>query len=212
MTQLHHHGLVSYKTFAHKLDQLAQSKGFTLLSSPPQPQQTEDHITSARSSPTPYTVPDSPTETDNFIDKLDPVGSAESVVPAAAPTRAPAILAPLRDSLHQLSNQLQSPPLANLSARSASTNPSSASLSTALSTLSSFISTQNSVASSMAYRPYIGYTSTGTPTVGQGLSQGQLELKEVVTSLKAEIRTVKGALLNRRNFAALPGREEGVAA
>ena len=64
----------------------------------------------------------------------------------------------------------------------------------------------------MAYKPYIGYSPNGTAVVGQGLSQDQVELKEAVTTFKATIRTVKGALLNRRNFAALPPRGEGIVA
>lgn len=211
ITQLHEHGLVKYDAFADKVVKLAAAKGFRLISPPHDNSPLATAAAEQDSNPA-YTVPGSAGEGDALLEKEESTPPDESSETDASSTPAPAILAPLRDSLHQLTNAIQSPPFANQITTAPSAKSSSVSLAASLSALSSLITTQNSVASSMAYRPYIGYNASGTPTVGQGLSQDQLELKEVVTGLKAEIRTVKGALLNRRNFAALPPRAEAVGA
>lgn len=212
ITQLHQHGLVSYEAFAGKLHDLAAAKGFTLLA-PPHDSAKPGSESADAPAESPASVEETHSDEKTGLLAGDELAEGDGTETAPAPAvSAPAILAPLRDSLHQLSNSLQAPPLANSSASSVTTTSASTSLSTSLSTLSTFITTQNSASSSMAYRPYIGYNSTGTPAIGQGLSQDQLELKEIITGLKAEIRTVKGALLNRRNFATLPARGEAVAA
>ncbi|ORY81746.1 hypothetical protein BCR35DRAFT_303879 [Leucosporidium creatinivorum] len=71
----------------------------------------------------------------------------------------------------------------------------------ALSSLNSYLETETYAVVTSAYRSYGAQAATGG-------SKDRTPLLDAVSNLKAEIRSVKGALLNRRNFAALAPRGE----
>ncbi|BGP24912.1 peroxisomal membrane anchor protein [Rhodotorula toruloides] len=117
----------------------------------------------------------------------------------------PQLLEPVKSSLSNLRTDIKSASPSALSASSAhsSSNPSNlvqpqGTLMRSLVTFNEYLDSETYSASTFhTYRAYGAYGSTGTSTA----TGERKALQEVTHSFKAEIRSLKGALLNRRNFA-----------
>ncbi|BGP32349.1 hypothetical protein JCM10296v2_004130 [Rhodotorula toruloides] len=130
-------------------------------------------------------------------------GAAEQSPPTLPPP--PHVLDPVRTSLSTLHAEVKSASPSALSASSAhsSSNPSNlvqpqGTLMRSLVTFNEYLDSEIYSASTFhTYRPYGAYGSSGTSTA----TGERKALQEVTHNFKAEIRSLKGALLNRRNFA-----------
>ncbi|GAA5996701.1 uncharacterized protein JCM10292_003145 [Rhodotorula paludigena] len=120
----------------------------------------------------------------------------------------PQLLAPLHASLGALRTELQSASPTSPASTSAhvSTNPSNlvqpqGTLMRSLVTLNEYLESETYAASTFhTYRPYGAYGSAGSSTA----TGERKALQESAHNFKAEIRSIKGALLNRRNFVSRP--------
>ncbi|TNY24665.1 Peroxin Pex14/17-penicillium chrysogenum [Rhodotorula diobovata] len=136
--------------------------------------------------------------------EADPAQAPEPTLP---PT--PQVLAPLRSSLSTLNTELKAASAPSASSSSSPhagglTNPSNlvqpqGMLMRSLVTLNEYLESETYAASTFhTYRPYGAYgASSGGPTTATGERKA---LQEVTHNFKADIRSLKGALLNRRNF------------
>ncbi|BGO99900.1 Peroxin Pex14/17-Penicillium chrysogenum [Rhodotorula toruloides ATCC 204091] len=130
-------------------------------------------------------------------------GAAEQSTPSLPPP--PQLLEPVKSSLSILRAEVKSASPSALSASSAhsSSNPSNlvqpqGTLMRSLVTFNEYLDSEIYSASTFhTYRPYGAYRSSGTSTA----TGERKALQEVTHNFKAEIRSLKGALLNRRNFA-----------
>ncbi|POY75146.1 hypothetical protein BMF94_1777 [Rhodotorula taiwanensis] len=128
-------------------------------------------------------------------------GGAEDTSPSPLPPP-PRILEPVKTSLSSLRSSLVSAsPSANPTTLA---NPSNlvqpqGMLMRSLVTLNEYLESESYAASTFhTYRPYGAYgASAGSSATASGERKA---LQEVTHSFKAEIRSIKGALLNRRNF------------
>lgn len=228
ITKLHQHGLVTYDSFLAAAHRLIESKGFALIV--PAPKYDHEHASDGADSHEGAHLPATANaevedvhEQDDASDKTlvttDGADNDEAAnEPPSAPP-APAILAPLRDSLRSLSAALSTRSTTTLPADAFPTfaqtlekpTPALKPLNVSLAALTDLIEAQSRASNSMAYRPYAAYSSTtsaGSGGTSSPLASGKMtELREVVSGLKAEIRSVKGVLLNRRNFASGAMRE-----
>lgn len=135
---------------------------------------------------------------------VEPVAkpTTEDATPDEAPAPAhpaPLVFIPLIDSIKALTAVIPPPPPAVPLLQSANTSPTSVlALSASLTVLTDYIESETFASASSAYRTY-GATFGNAPNPSS-VGQEQRNLFEVVANFKSEIRAVKGALLNRRNF------------
>ncbi|KAI5476340.1 hypothetical protein MNV49_007853 [Pseudohyphozyma bogoriensis] len=191
-TKLHQAQVDAYGGFLTKLRALRDGKGFSLIRGPdPEeqvhdgPEKKKDH--SAQDKATRPATPSS-----GATSSADDIADGE---PSPRLPPAPPILTPLTTSLQTLSTTLNSHASTKpLFFDPTSSPPATESLSTSLTKLTDYISSESFASYSNAYR-----TNMGIPGGGNVRD-------EAVKNLKSEIRAVKGALLNRRNFAQLAPR------
>ncbi|KAL8280007.1 hypothetical protein RQP46_007588 [Phenoliferia psychrophenolica] len=181
-TQLHLSHLTSYDRLLEAVRGLGKGPGYQLIA--PRPTIIEPPVV--------VEPPPSPSK------EAAPAPASEEDVTTPSPPP-PAILLPLSTSLRTLSTALTPAPIHTVETTTASSptiplKPSAA-LESSLAALSDYLAAETLASMSAAYR-------TQVPTT-DGAGRDQKKLAEAVASLKSEIRQVKGALLNRRNFAAL---------
>ncbi|GAA5938998.1 uncharacterized protein JCM15063_004391 [Sporobolomyces koalae] len=129
-------------------------------------------------------------------------------VEAPTPPPAPPLLVPVQDSLKSLHDSI-SLASTSIASKSTSTNPSNlvqpqGQLMRSFVTFNEYLESElQSISSTSISNPYRTYgtssvTASGT---GSGGTVGERKLlQEATQGFKAEIRSIKGALLNRRNF------------
>ncbi|GAA6051029.1 hypothetical protein JCM3770_005463 [Rhodotorula araucariae] len=146
-----------------------------------------------------------PAEAKSLLEKGEPVGEAadaEDAAPQPGLPPPPQLLAPVTSSLASLNAELKAA-TAPSSFSTASTNPSNlvqpqGTLMRSLVTLNEYLESETYAASTFhTYRPYGAYGASGTSTA----TGERKALQEVTHNFKADIRALKGALLNRRSFA-----------
>ncbi|BGP40323.1 hypothetical protein JCM10449v2_004284 [Rhodotorula kratochvilovae] len=145
-----------------------------------------------------------PAEKQPLLEKGEPAGEGEGAQDAAPQPQLPPppqLLAPVTSSLSSLNAELKAA-TAPSSFSTSSTNPSNlvqpqGTLMRSLVTLNEYLESETYTASTFhTYRPYGAYGTTGASTA----TGERKALQEVTHNVKADIRSLKGALLNRRSF------------
>lgn len=130
----------------------------------------------------------------------------DPTIDETSPPPVPQLYTSLIASLQTITSIIPPPPSPTPLLQSPNTPQTSAlALTASLKTLTDYIESETFASASSAYRSY-GATFGNTPPPSGG-GKEMKGLYEVVAGFKSEIRAVKGALLNRRNFTQRAGVE-----
>ncbi|GAA5887078.1 hypothetical protein JCM16303_007126 [Sporobolomyces ruberrimus] len=145
-------------------------------------------------------------EKDDEKEPLLQEGNEGETEPSPSLPPPPQLLVPLQDSLKSLHSSL-SLSSTSIASKSASTNPSNlvqpqGQLMRSFVTFNEYLESELQSVTSTISNPYRTYGSSTVSASSSGVGGGERKaLQEATQGFKAEIRSIKGALLNRRNFA-----------
>ncbi|KAM0752548.1 hypothetical protein T439DRAFT_378376 [Meredithblackwellia eburnea MCA 4105] len=191
-TDLHLSHLVSYEKLLGKIRSLVEGPGYSLIAPRLPVGGDGEALGGGGATAGEKKVKFAEGTKEGSVEEVGTEGEEEEK-PSAPPP--PQIFVPLTNSLQSLSSAINS----DNNITSLDTDSTRDNLKTSITSLNDWLSAETIASMSSAYRTQI-------PSQGGANGREQRAFFEAVAGLKAEIRQVKGALLNRRNFAALVPR------